>query len=168
MAIAKPAPLENGLDSPLSPTTEAVARLPRALAFRYDALPLFVEDGTLVIGLADPSDVKVLDPLRSATRMRLRPVRLARDVIRERLIAAYGADTSAAAFDRRGSEAPAVRAVDDIFRRAIEAHASDIHVEPAGNGGRVRLRIDGILREIAHFDAEVFTPFTSRLKLLAG
>ena len=148
-------------------TPEAVARVPRAVAFRYDALPLNVESGVLSVGVADPSDVSVVDALRAATRLRVRPLAMPRDAIRAHLHAAYadGASRSESARD----DAPAVRAVDATFARAIAAHASDVHVEPAGGGGgRVRLRIDGILHELDTVPRALFPAFVSRIKLLAG
>jgi len=64
--------------------------------------------------------------------------------------------------------APAVRAVDATLRRAVTLHASDIHVEPAAGGGRIRLRVDGILRPVETLSADLYAPFVSRIKLLAA
>jgi type II secretory ATPase GspE/PulE/Tfp pilus assembly ATPase PilB-like protein len=152
-----------------APNPEAVARVPRAIAYRYDALALDLDDGVLTVALAVPDDTAVLDALRTATRLRLRPLPMARDAIRENLRAAYGepAASLAAGRDSDGA-APAVRAVEHVLARAIAAHASDVHVEPSAGGGRVRLRVDGILRELETIPAEVYPAFTSRLKLLAG
>ncbi|HYW53816.1 MAG TPA: GspE/PulE family protein [Dongiaceae bacterium] len=145
---------------------EAVARVPRALAFRYDALPLGVSDGILSVALADPNDAAVVDALRAATRMRVRPLPMAREAIREKLHVAYG--ETAAHDAERGGDAPAVRAVDLALARAVAAHASDVHVEPSAGGGRVRIRVDGILRELDTIPADLLPAFVSRMKLLAG
>lgn len=67
------------------------------------------------------------------------------------------------------SGAPAVRAVEATLQRAVAARASDVHVEPvADGGGRIRLRIDGILRAAEPLPPELYAPFVSRIKLLAG
>jgi type IV pilus assembly protein PilB len=152
-----------------APNPEAVARVPRTIAYRYDALALNLADGVLTVALAVPNDTAVLDALRTATRLRLRPLPMARDAIRENLRVAYGEAPAGngGALERDG-DAPAVRAVDLVFARAIAAHASDIHVEPGAGGGRVRLRVDGILRELETISPEIFPAFSSRLKLLAG
>jgi len=145
---------------------EAVARVPRSLAFRYDALPLNVSGGVLSVGLADPADASVVDALRAATRLRVRPLAMPRDAIRANLHAAYG---EAPRGEREhGEDAPAVRAVDLVFARAVAAHASDIHVEPGTGGGRVRLRVDGILQDLETIPAAILPAFVSRIKLLAG
>src|ERR1700682_2034616 len=107
---------------------EALARLPRALAFRYDALPLGLTDGVLSVALPDPADAATVDALRAATRLRVRPLPMAREAIRENLHAAYGEAPVSSAERERGADAPAVRAVDLVFARAIAAHASDIHI----------------------------------------
>ncbi len=151
-----------------APNPEAIARVPRAVAFRYDALPLSLTDGVLAVGLAEPNDAGVVDALRAATRLRVRPLPMPRDSIRELLHVAYGHGTAPQAETERNADAPAVRAVDLVFARAIAAHASDIHVEPSAAGGRVRLRVDGILRELETIPAELLPSFVSRLKLLAG
>ena len=154
-----------------APNPEAVARVPRAIAYRYDALALDLADGVLTIALAVPSDAAILDALRTATRLRLRPLPMARDTIRENLRIAYAQTRAApaAALEReRDGDAPAVRAVELVLARAIAAHASDVHVEPSGRGGRVRLRVDGVMRELETIPDEVFPAFISRLKLLAG
>jgi len=150
-------------------TPDSLKRLPRALAFRCDVLPLWLNDGTLGVALPEPDDSVVLDELRRATRLRIKPIRMPREQIRERLIAAYGNDTSRNALgDRRAADVPAVRSVDGMLTRAIAAHASDIHIEPQPAGGAVRLRIDGILMPLESIAADKFNPFVSRIKLLAG
>lgn len=67
------------------------------------------------------------------------------------------------------NEAPAVRAVAAALRRAVTARASDVHLEPdERGGGKVRLRVDGQLRDDDRIPAKLFAPLCSRLKLLAG
>jgi type II secretory ATPase GspE/PulE/Tfp pilus assembly ATPase PilB-like protein len=67
------------------------------------------------------------------------------------------------------TSAPVARAVDANLRRAVAAHASDLHIEPSSEGaGRTRLRVDGVLREGEPIARELYAPFVSRIKLLAG
>jgi general secretion pathway protein E len=66
------------------------------------------------------------------------------------------------------SGAPVVRALNDAFERAVELRASDIHVEPGRSGLAVRMRVDGLLRNVP---APVGVPpaaLISRIKILAG
>ena len=148
--------------------SDAAARIPRALAFRHDVLPLSLQHGVLAVGMADIGDLDVLDELRRATRLKIKPVGMQRDEIRARLQLAYGEGPVQTLGERRTADAPAVRAVDSMFARAVAAHASDLHVEPRAGGGFVRLRIDGVLIELEPITAELFAAFVSRIKLLAG
>ena len=155
--------------APNSPNAEAVARLPRALAFRLDVLPLSLQNGVLAVAVADADDLDVLDQLRRATRLKIKPISMPRECIRERLQLAYGNDAPGSTLAaRRTADAPAVRAVDAMFERAIAGHASDVHVEPRPGGGLVRLRIDGVLVELETIAGDLFPAFVSRIKLLAG
>ena len=68
----------------------------------------------------------------------------------------------------RAEETPIVRAVDEILNSAAASRASDVHIEPFAGGGRVRERVDGVLREARRLSGEHFERVLSRLKLLAG
>jgi len=65
-------------------------------------------------------------------------------------------------------EAPIVRMVNDMFTRAIEMGASDIHVEPAEENMAVRLRVDGVLQTVQTPPMSQYPAVSSRIKLLAG
>ena len=66
------------------------------------------------------------------------------------------------------SGAPVVRAVDELIDKAMELHASDIHVEPSRGGLVVRTRVDGLLRAL---NAPLGVPpqaLISRIKIMSG
>ena len=65
-------------------------------------------------------------------------------------------------------EAKIVRLVNDIFTRAIELGASDIHIEPGEESVAVRCRVDGVLTEIINTPLSQFPAIASRIKLLGG
>ncbi len=65
-------------------------------------------------------------------------------------------------------EAPIVRLVNDIFTRAQETGASDIHVEPNEKDVQIRFRIDGMLQTILRPPISQFPAISSRIKLLSG
>jgi general secretion pathway protein E len=66
------------------------------------------------------------------------------------------------------SGAPVVRAVTELFERAIELRATDIHIEPFRGTLQVRLRVDGLLRNIPPPPADMARAIVSRVKILAG
>jgi general secretion pathway protein E len=66
------------------------------------------------------------------------------------------------------SDAPVVRAVNVLIARAADAHASDIHVEPTEDGLKIRLRIDGALRDEDPLPPRFKASLVSRIKVMAG
>jgi type IV pilus assembly protein PilB len=62
---------------------------------------------------------------------------------------------------------PAVRIVSDIIQQAILKHASDIHVEPQVSCTVIRIRVDGVLRELDTVPLNIQNSLISRLKILA-
>ncbi len=60
------------------------------------------------------------------------------------------------------------RLLEVILAGAIAVKASDVHIEPEKDRGRLRLRLDGILQDINFFDADIYRLLNSRIKLLSG
>jgi general secretion pathway protein E len=84
------------------------------------------------------------------------------------------ADTSATGSDElddlrdlaRG--APVVRALDDLLRLAVDQRATDLHIEPFEGALQVRLRVDGLLKNVASPPVSMAKGLLSRLKIMAG
>lgn len=66
------------------------------------------------------------------------------------------------------SGAPVVRALNDLFERAVELRATDLHIEPMRDSLSVRLRVDGILRPTPAPPNNISAALISRVKILAG
>jgi len=77
------------------------------------------------------------------------------------------ARASVAASAAPHDDAPAVRLLADTLREAARRNASDLHIEPMEHGWRVRLRIDGVLHEMARPPAHLRDAFVTRIKVLA-
>ena len=65
------------------------------------------------------------------------------------------------------SEAPVIQLVNRLMRAAVLQRASDIHIEPAIDGLRVRYRIDGVMVELERLSPEMQAGVASRIKILA-
>jgi len=145
---------------------EAIALIPRAIAMRHSVLASRIEGDALHVILPSPADESVVDRVQALTGRRIFVAEAPREAVRSRLAAYYVAPQPGA--DDRGEDPPAIRAVERLHESAIRLGASDIHLEPTPTGGRVRLRVDGILRESEHLARELFHPMVSRVKLLAA
>lgn len=155
----------------IAPDADALRRVPRTLALRHDVLSLSSDGNQLTILLPDANDRDVIDRVRLVTGMHVRAIGAPREIIRQKLSCAYP-DAESGNFAlveaHRGDEAPAVRALDEIHDVAVQYNASDIHVEPTRDGGRVRQRVDGILIESKTLSIDLYGQVISRMKLLAG
>jgi len=154
---------------------------------QYTICPVSIEGNVLTIATADPLDPVVVDDLRQATGLSVRLVVSVPDVIAEALDRTYdGAATPLQRIvegmeDESGAggeedinqlrdmafEAPVVRLVNLLVENAIEAGASDIHIEPFEDTLRVRYRIDGILFDQESPPRRLQAAVTSRVKLMA-
>lgn len=161
--------------------------------YRHSVFPLKRRNGTLVVATSDPFELYALDEISSSTGLMVEPVLASAEEI-DKLVKTHlgvGSETIDGLLAQRESdsgvelveeleldgseasevaqEASVVRLVNEILVEAIEARASDIHIEAQAKGLRIRYRIDGILQsqptppEINHFQAAI----VSRLKIMA-
>ena len=164
----------------------AVVRVPGTLCRRYTALPIAVENGQLVMAMADPGNVLAVDDARAISGMPVRPVVATFDDLTQAINRYCRADDEiddlASAFeesqpdpmadvaqsgDFADDDAPIVRFVNILVQQAIQDRASDIHIEPAENDVRVRYRIDGVLHEMQRAPKQIQGGVISRLKIMS-
>ncbi len=150
-------------------------------------VPIRVAEGRLEVVMADPQEPVTLKALAMATGLEIRPrVGIASEI--DNTIERYfGGGRSAMGQIAEGlagegesedeenvehlrdlaSEAPVIRLVNLILQRAVEARASDIHIEPFENRLKVRYRIDGVLQEVESPPARSTAAVISRVKIMA-
>ena len=69
--------------------------------------------------------------------------------------------------DPEANDQHIINIVDWLFQYAFDQRASDIHVEPRREGGKIRFRIDGVLHQVYELPLHVMNAVTSRLKVLS-
>ncbi len=67
-----------------------------------------------------------------------------------------------------GDSAPTIRLVNSIIERAVQERASDIHFEPREHEMDVRMRIDGVMRDILKVPKDVTAAVLARIKTMSG
>jgi type IV pilus assembly protein PilB len=173
--------------APLRPEPTALTVIDAEFAARNRIVPLRIRNGGLVVATADPLDAAVLDAVQFRCRRRVEPVIATPGAIDAALGMAYQDRTVAAllarlparasreedvedagALQQASEAAPVVGIVELIFSRAVELRASDIHIEPERRGVRVRIRVDGALRELLRLPVDAAPAVISRLKVLAA
>jgi type IV pilus assembly protein PilB len=162
---------------------DAVALLTETLARRYEALPIrILADGVPLLAVTDPTNLANADDLRFALGANFRlavaerkqiDLAISRAYRRSlELIAEEGEQTAAleeqVLHDLRdmASSAPTINLVNSLLRTAVEEGASDIHFEPARMEMVVRIRVDGVMRELATIPKHMQPAVTSRLKIM--
>ena len=149
---------------------------------RAQALPLKETDDGLVLAMADPTDDYTLKAVRLATGGPVLPWAAVPSELTAAIARLYGngraangaAEASVAARDdvRRltdlASEEPAIRYVNALIAEAASQRASDIHIETGADRVVQRMRVDGLLRDMAPPPAGLHDNIVSRLKVMAG
>ena len=164
-----------------TPEPQAIAAVPKDLAVRYTLMPVGVEDGQLIVAMADPQNVLALDDLRIITGYEIRPAISTKDDILAAIDEYYkvaerveddlgGADVEVidlSSLTEVTDEAPIVKLVNYIINKAVADRASDIHIEPQEKDLRVRYRVDGVLHEMMRSPRSTQQAIISRFKIMA-
>ena len=161
----------------------AAALIPEALSKRHSVIAVGFDGERLVIALADPGNVLVVDDIRAITGLSvvikvgtrsdiedaIRRVNRLDDSVADfgELLADEEDDEDISEIEAAVEEAPIVKLVNTLVSRAINERASDIHIEPAERDLRVRFRIDGVLHEVMTTPKSVTGAVVSRLKIMA-
>jgi len=154
-------------------------------AKRYQSVPVaFVDKRTLLVAMADPSNVLAVDDIAIMTGFEVRVAVAAPEDITaliarldrlEDVVTDSGASPeeqmqeSAEVVDLRenADDAPTIKLVNQIVAQAVERHASDIHMAPDGREVRVRFRIDGVLQDVTTVPRKMAAGVVSRVKIMA-
>ena len=161
----------------------AVSLLTEALARRYEALPIRIcPDGLPLLAVTDPTNLAAADDLRFALGANFRlavaeraqlELAIARAYRRSLELIADEGDESAEVDDERihdirdrASSAPTINLVNTLLTTAVEESASDIHFEPRRLDMVVRIRVDGVMRELATIPKHMVAAVASRLKIM--
>ncbi len=184
VSIVHSLPLARAADFPPSPP--ALSGLSPKFLRDAKALPIALREDGIVLAMADPGAAYVIDAVRLASGRPVIPWVAAGSDIEAALNRYFPpgevpAEPAAEALAGGGEaaeedvhrlqdlarEAPVIRLVNQIFADAVEARASDIHIEPFRDELRLRYRVDGALRHLPAPPARLARAIASRIKILA-
>ena len=173
---------------------EVLKLIPKEVANRHQVIPINRSGNTLMVAMADPSNIYAIDDLKFVTSYNIDVVVASETAIADALEKYY---TSSVSFDdvmidfvedeedlefaedmeedinvldleKSAGDAPVVKLVNLILLDAIRKNASDIHVEPYEKQLRIRYRIDGVLYEVMKPPFKLRHAITSRLKIMSS
>jgi len=180
------APLVGAADYPDAPLFHD--RLKPKFLRRVRALPIAASDDRATLAMADPLDVFTRNAIAAALGRSVAvavavPIEL--EAALDRLCAELGegsdaaemlddmvadgepAEEDAERLKDLASEAPVIRLVNQLIARAVETHASDVHLEPFPDRLRIRYRYDGVLHEVEPPPSRLQAAVISRIKIMA-
>ncbi|MEQ1821883.1 MAG: ATPase, T2SS/T4P/T4SS family [Fimbriimonadaceae bacterium] len=178
------------------PDPEVTSLISAQLAKRFKAIPIEKHNNKLVVAMANPLDIFVIDELRLATGLEIEPFIAVEEDIQHAISESYRGEVnvtdaiagaikdfdgdtlqiskaeeeelSAEQLRELGDEAPVIRLANLIVSQGVSDRASDIHVEPMKDGVRVRYRIDGVMVESMRLPRKILAPLTSRFKIMSN
>jgi len=155
-------------------------------ARRYNAVPVALRDGVLIIALADPMAMQSMDDISYKLRRELEFVCATPAAVEKLILKFYGnADDAASELiksmgeaggdsvredgegDAVEGDAPVIKLVSMLLLEAYTNRASDIHIEPLETKLRLRFRIDGVLQEMQSPPKRLHGAIVSRLKIMS-
>ncbi len=171
----------------------AIKLVSEELLQKHQVLPLFKRGTRLFVGVADPTNTHALDEIKFHTNLVVEPILVNDDLLR-RVIDQWANASSTlgntfgegdddglenldvgtdedgnteSGVDAKGDDTPVVKFVNKVLVDAIKRGASDIHFEPYETDYRVRLRIDGILKQVAKAPVKLRERIAARLKVMS-
>ena len=170
---------------------ESVIKLiPSEVVQKYQLIPINRAGSTLIVAMADPSNIFAIDDIKFMTGYNVEVVVSAENTIKSAIDKYYDQSASfddvmgdlddidleviddddeidTGELEKASEDAPVVKLVNLILTDAIKKGASDIHVEPYEKSFRVRYRIDGVLHEVMKPPLKLKNALTSRIKIMS-
>ena len=158
-------------------------RLPLKQLLKYKVLPLYIEDDKVTVAFSNPNDFEAKGAIERFFHGKIMLTVLSRVEMIEEILSQLHTEERVEEFtedikqdlEQGGNEKvdenvlPAVvQLIDLILESAIAKGTSDIHIEATEYYCLVRYRIDGILQEYFRMEQAIFSPLSSRMKLLSN
>ena len=176
----------------ITPDPETTRLVADKLLVKHRVLPLFRRGKKLFLGVADPTHLHAIDEIKFQTSLSIEVIVVDDDKLQQAIdkaieqaesqITQLGTegDVDLEGLEVSGGEendekvgrddvedAPIVRFVNKVMLDAIRRGASDIHFEPYEKNYRVRVRMDGVLKEVAQPPVQLGFKLAARLKVMA-
>ncbi len=165
-----------------------VKEIPITYARQFEVLPIAMDDYAVTVVISDPFNLQCLDDLRVIFQKEVKPVlceskfvldsiNRVYERVRQNIMSEIGNESENEDFEYNLEEtvdllesseddAPVIRFVNNLLFRAVKDKASDIHIEPYEKDMAVRLRIDGVLYDVARPPKGLHAGMSSRIKLM--
>jgi type IV pilus assembly protein PilB len=162
--------------------------LPKDLAVKHRVIPIDRAGNNIIVAMGDPRNLDAINAIRFSVGFFPKPVLASEARLTEALEKYYGRLLDIKSLDGGADDqttvkkpdkervdiasgekgdGPIIKLVNQILMQCLQRRASDIHIEPYETSLRVRLRIDGVLHEIARPPIAMKAPLISRIKIMS-
>ena len=160
----------------------ALRLIPEDMARKHTLIPLDVVGDSLVVVMADPEDIRIIEDIKAQAKTRVEvALGISSDIKRaidlnyrfsgeiEKQISQFAplVEEEADITPKLIARTPIAQSLDLLIVQAVRDRASDVHLEPQGNRLRVRYRIDGVLHDMFSLPLSAHMQLVSRVKILA-
>ena len=162
--------------------------IPKDMALKHRVVPIDRAGNNIIVAMGDPRNLDAMNAIRFTVGFFPKPVLASEARLTEALEKYYGrlldikegnADGDVQVIKKPDKErvdianndkgdGPIIKLVNQILMQCLQRKASDIHIEPYETSLRVRLRIDGVLAEIARPPISMKAPLISRIKIMSN
>ncbi|MDO4545639.1 MAG: ATPase, T2SS/T4P/T4SS family [Bacillota bacterium] len=164
---------------------EAVAKIPKPVAEKYMLVALQARGSELTVAMYDPLNYYAIEDVRQITQMNIKIVLDVDEHIRKVIDRYYAEVGTREAFKKAhqaipeaeveeletledtGEEAPIVKALNSLLVHGYNMGASDVHIEPFEDKIVVRMRVDGVMIEVAELSPTLLLSLIARIKILS-
>ena len=160
-------------------------KLPEAQARRFRALLLEEQDDMVLVAMVDPTDLFAFDEISRLIRKEVNIAVVSETTLLQTIDRIYRRTDQISSLAKElgedlgdvvdfgtltlgAEDAPVVKLLQTMFEDAVQARASDIHIEPHELGLHIRFRIDGLLQPQTETDTKISSAVAQRLKLMSG
>ena len=174
---------------------ELASAVPKTIAKQYNVVPVQIVRDEIYLAMSDPLNFYAIEEVKKSARKKVVPMVARSSSVEYAIQILYGNEGAAKAIeemkmesaasatdavpqtnafsanvigDDSVSNAPTIRLVNSIIERAVDERASDIHIEPREENLYVRMRIDGMMREILTVPKDLQNSVISRIKVVSG
>jgi type IV pilus assembly protein PilB len=162
---------------------DVLSLLPEDIAERFMAVPLAEVQNRLAVAMIDANNVQAVDYLANLIQRPLKVFMASEEGVRHVLdqyrtdLSSVDAAAEVSQEEARGEsgdiktivqDSPISRALSTILEYAVKSRASDVHIEPLEKTLKIRVRVDGVLREIMQLPKSIEPALVSRIKILSN
>jgi len=137
--------------------------IPISVCKEHLFVPVSRENGVVVVAFADPLDPRGRTAVEKLLGKDFQTAIAPKEAVKDALIALERSSNKPAVSD----ENTIIGIINNLFEEAIEANASDIHIEPMKDRLRIRFRLDGVMSQHRELPKEIAPQLSTRIKVLA-